>query len=354
MKKTILMILLLFIAQPFLKSELLTVFKNLTKPGHLHIKDDRIYIVQESNIFVYNLKDYKLLGQMGKEGEGPGELNKSVFYVNKVIKVKDGILFEGYNKIIKYSKNGEFVWQKRKNSSLNQTLPIGDKFVVRRVRVDTKTKILLICISLYSKDLKPLKDLYCIKHFQQGGPDSALKMNMLLDIPVFKVWENKIYVEKSAKEFLIDVFDQKGEIISSIKHAYENLKLNQNHKKQIIERYKKDVLIKREGGWEMWSKRNKTVYPKIFPAIQNFEIIDNKIYVQTYLQKDGMDEYWILDLEGKLMKKIYLPSFKPGSLLDSILGTKLNCIYQNRLYYLEENEEEEWGMYGILIEENTD
>ena len=348
MKKIILFMLLILVIKLLIIGEKLIVFEDIAKPHYLHISDDRVYIVQESNIFVYDFDNFKFLFKFGREGQGPGELSKSVFYRNKLITTKKGVLFEGYDKVILFSNEGKFIWEKRKMPSVSQILPIGNKFVVRRIKTITKSKKEFNCISLYNRDIKPIKDLFCLESPQQNLANK-MKINMLLDTPIFKVWEDRIYIEKSLKGFLIDVYDLNGEILYSIKSPYKNLKLTKNRKKQIIDRYKNDVLVKREGGWDHFSKINLLVYPDTFPAIQNFEIFDNKIYVQTYKQKEGKDEYWMIDLKGKLIKKIYLPQFPSESLLDSILGTKLNCIYKNIIYYLKENGEEEWELHHSLI-----
>jgi len=243
MKKIILFMLLILVIKLLIIGEKLIVFEDIAKPHYLHISDDRVYIVQESNIFVYDFDNFKFLFKFGREGQGPGELSKSVFYRNKLITTKKGVLFEGYDKVILFSNEGKFIWEKRKMPSVSQILPIGNKFVVRRIKTITKSKKEFNCISLYNRDIKPIKDLFCLESPQQNLANK-MKINMLLDTPIFKVWEDRIYIEKSLKGFLIDVYDLNGEILYSIKSPYKNLKLTKNRKKQIIDRYKNDVLVK--------------------------------------------------------------------------------------------------------------
>ena len=345
------MILLLFVLmiQPLLKSEFLKKFNDLDNPHCLHIADSRIYIAQESNVFVYDLKSLKILFKFGKKGQGPGELMKSAFYRNKVSTVNNGILFEGYNKIIFFDKKGNLLWEKRKLPVINQSIPVNNnKFVVRKTVGEGGKKQTRECILILNKKLELEKELFCIDCLQHMM-GNKMRLNMLLDIPVFKVWKDKIFVEKSINGFLIDVYNYDGKLLYSIKHPYKNLKFTNEHKKKIIDRFSKDVAIKKEGGWKQFSKQNDLIYPETFPAIKNFDIFDNKIYVQTYTEKEGKNEYWILDLKGKLLKKTFLPSFDTDSLLDSILGTKLNCIYQNTLYFIEENDNEDWELHSSFI-----
>ena len=108
----------------------------------------------------------------------------------------------------------------------------------------------------------------------------------------------------------------------------------------------------------MKKKRRKDVkkififeFPDYFPAIQNFEISDNKIYVQTSKIRDNKDEYIIMDLKGNILNKTFLTRYKKPSILSRLFGAKLSVIKNEKIYYLKENEEkEEWELH---VEEIT-
>ena len=68
---------------------------------------------------------------------------------------------------------------------------------------------------------------------------------------------------------------------------------------------------------------------------------NDKIYVSTYLRQDNKEKYIIMDLKGKIIKKTYLPKFKNVTLVESVLGTKLHTLIDDKLIYLTENEDEE-------------
>ena len=159
------MILLLFVLmiQPLLKSEFLKKFNELDNPHCLHIADNRIYVAQESNVFVYDLNSLKLLFKFGKRGQGPGELMKSAYYRNKVSTVNNGILFEGYNKIILFDKKGNLLWEKRKLPAITQTVPIKNKFVVRKTVGEGGKKQTRDCILLLNNKLEQEKELFCME-----------------------------------------------------------------------------------------------------------------------------------------------------------------------------------------------
>lgn len=67
-------------------------------------------------------------------------------------------------------------------------------------------------------------------------------------------------------------------------------------------------------------------------------------------ESNNREEYIIMDLKGKIEKRVFLPKFKHISLVGSILGTKLHTIQGNVLYYLSENEDtEEWEFHKVQI-----
>jgi hypothetical protein len=316
------------------------------KPVGAAVDEDSLYVVEGATVSVYSLKDLRFVRKFGREGEGPGELKNTPFYVNKLVVLPGNIMLEGLDKIIFFSKQGKLEKEiKKKSLLIVQTLPIKNNFVVCRHRREKDPDVAYNCITLHNQDMEEIKDLYCMKHFDQGRPPSS-EMDMLMDIPGFKVYDDKIFIEESPKGFVIEVFDSQGSKLSQIDKSYEKIKLSDSHKNEILDRFKSDPLIKRGGGWEQFKKTTKMIFPDTFPAIKNFEIANGRLYIQTYKMVEGKAEYVVTDLKGKLIKKAYLPRFQPPSLLADALGIKLHAIQKDKLYYLKENEENEiWELH---------
>ena len=77
-------------------------------------------------------------------------------------------------------------------------------------------------------------------------------------------------------------------------------------------------------------------------------VTDERIYVKTSQTKGDKDEFIIMDLKGNTLKKVYLPAVKKQRYVNTMLGipAKFYKIYQNKFYYLYENEdEEEWEIH---------
>jgi hypothetical protein len=156
-------------------------------------------------------------------------------------------------------------------------------------------------------------------------------------------------VEESAKGFIIEVFDFKGQKLYQIERKYEKIKITDEDKNNIIENFKNDPHIQRQakqlGGWDALKKTIRFDFPDFFPPIQNFEISNNKIYIQTFKTRDKGEEYIIMDMKGNIQKTVFIPGFKKPSVMSKLLGVKLSTIKNDKIYYLEENEEEEWELH---------
>jgi hypothetical protein len=62
--------------------------------------------------------------------------------------------------------------------------------------------------------------------------------------------------------------------------------------------------------------------------------------------KENKSEYVVMDLKGNIIKRVYLPRVENVPYMSKIIGSKLHTIYNDKLYYLQENEEEEkWELH---------
>jgi len=77
-----------------------------------------------------------------------------------------------------------------------------------------------------------------------------------------------------------------------------------------------------------------------FP-LKFFLIADGKIYVQTFKREKNKSEFYIFDLDGKLIRKVMAP-FRESELLCAYPYTIAN----GKIYQVTENEDtEEWELH---------
>jgi hypothetical protein len=108
----------------------------------------------------------------------------------------------------------------------------------------------------------------------------------------------------------------------------------------------------KQGGFS-WDDLTKIVtldFPEHFPVIRNIEVGNNRIYVQTHKEADGKQEFFILDLKGKELKKLMIPEFQKQHLMSTMLGIRLSVMSDGKIYYVEENDDEEWELHQVAID----
>jgi hypothetical protein len=319
------------------------------KPDNITVYGSELYVVAGAEISVYSLNDLGLIRKFGKKGDGTGELQviPNIYY-NRVVVTPTTILVESFNKVIFFSKEGKPVKEKEKIEQIAQTVPVGENFAVEKFAPGADGAIYSV-IALYNPDMEQVKELYRQKFVQQGTP-GAVKLDMVMDFVDFKVYEDKIFIEESAGGFVIEVFDGKGEKSYRIEHEYEKINVTAEHKEAIIRRFKNDPSIVEQGkvfgGWEGIKKLFTMKFPGTFPAIRGLEVSGGKLYARTFKVVENKDEYVIMDLKGKIIKRVYVPAFENVSITGELLGAKLHTLQNDRLYYLVGNEAgEAWDLY---------
>lgn len=350
MKKIFVFCLLVVVAQA-LNGTKLGVLSDVLRPELLEVKGDKIYVVEGASFFVYSSKDLSLIRKFGRKGEGPGEVSVIPSLSNEIIAYPDFLFVVGMNKVIFFSHEGKMKQEKRKQPQLFRVFPVGDNFVGHKIETDEKQQSFSVIILLDS-NLKKKKELYK----EVSGLPRRRELNMVPETIQFAVSADKIFIEESKKGFVIEVFDKEGNKISTIKKNVEPLKLGESHKQSILKDFRADTLVKMQvkqvGGWDEFKKFLKMSYPDTFPVIRDIIVPGNRIYVQTFKEKNGKVEYYVMDIDGKNKKSIFLPKVKEPSVLSRIVGkgTRYFDFDNNKFYYLYENEdEEEWEVHLEMI-----
>lgn len=325
------------------------------KPDNISVFQDVLYVIEGATIYIYSMKDLHLQKKIGREGEGPGELKAVPGYPNRVSGYLEYILVESPDKIVFYSREGNLIKEKRKPSRTTQVIPIGKNYVVKRLGTGEDNRTVYSNIYIYNSNMKKIKRVYSQKWVQQGDTPPAIKLDMVTDFINIRVYENKLFIDESPGGFLIEVFDQEGSKLYQVKKSIKPVRVTGEHKKQIIEDFKEDPYVKPQinmlGGWNEAKKLFTMNFHDYFPAIQNMEISGNHLFIRTSGIKNDKEEYLIMDLRGKNLKKVLIPRMAKIPFMSKIMGVKLNVIHNNKLYYLKENEdEEEWELHVEKIE----
>ncbi len=310
-------------------------FDDLSRPSFIIAKYDRIYILEKTTVSIYSIKDFKLIKQFGKAGEGPGELKYipndrplNMFFRN------GEIVINSQNRVSFFSKDGDYL-REVKLAVGSFIYPLKDNYLgVGPILGDDKKSHM--GFRLYDQAFKGQKVLFK-SDFEVRNPGQVLLPVMPFTYnPLYK---DRIYINASSGKFRIQVFDFSGKLVKTISKEYPQLPVSDHYKKESLNFFKTDFRFK--GNFDYIKKRLK--YRSHHPVIQDIQVAEEKIFVVTYQKKDDLSECIILDMAGKELKRIYVPlnQLEPLSFYPLLYS-----VYQGKIYSLVEDEEEEtWKLH---------
>ena len=331
--KTLYIALLILVALPLMADRIVPM-PDVLNPETISMDNKQLYITENANVYIYSLKDFKLIRKFGKAGSGPKE-----FLVNAQSRLfldsqGKNLLISSQLKVSTFSKKGDYIKENRTAGLFTGFFrPIGDQFAGTRLIIENN--VMNVAVHLYSKDFKVGKQLFKQPHiFQQGR-----KMNPVGRFLLFTTYQDRIYVEDS--EGKIHIFDGKGSKQMTLSPTYTALKLSSEHKKEILNFYKNDPQIKQF--WNFF--KDNLEFPSHFPNIRFANVMDDRIFIQTWRVKDKKSEFLIYGIDGNFKKKVYilLPDV-------AIMSRNAYAVHKNQIYQFKENiEEEQWELHILDI-----
>lgn len=331
MRKNIVILILVLFTGIVLSAKVVPL-EEVEKPTRLVVDNENVYITENATVYIYSLKDYKLKKKFGKPGEGPKEFKTGGFPLI-IVPQKDNIVINSAGKISYFTKGGEFIKEVKNRIPYNMALwPLGDLFAGRGFK--GVSGIVYITIDVYDKNFKKLKEIYSTPNQVQRNPASPIKV--FEKSFVFETYGKHVFVA-SRISMVIDVFDAEGKKLYSIDHPYELLDFTSADKKRILDSYKNSPRTR--NFYE--SIKQRLVFPKNYPAISNFFVSGDKIYVMTYEQKEKQTAFFIFELKGKFLRKSYVPLHRPTAMDISAFWVAYNNMYQ----VIDNEEEEQWELH---------
>jgi hypothetical protein len=307
------------------------------RPLTIDLDKTHVYVTEDVTVYIYSLKDFRLVKRFGRQGEGPEEF-KVFPGVPVLINVRtDDLIVNSIGKVSYFTKDGTFKKEIKIPGGFNVGfIPIGEKFVgmglVQENKINYKT------LNIYDARLKKINEIYRTLHQQQ--PD---KMGIKVSEKSFDydVYDNKIFISGSEK-FVIDVLDSDGKPLYSIKQDYELIKFTPEMKDMVLDYLKTDYKTRAYFDVIKWRLR----FPDTLPAILDIFVSNQKIYAVTNKtgenKKPGVKEreVYIFEVKGKLLKKVFLPIVESG------IEPFPFCIQNEKLYQvLERDNDEAWELH---------
>lgn len=317
-------------------AEKISDLSEVLKPDRFYVFKNRVYITEGTTIKIFDLSNGKFIKSFGKKGEGPGEFKHSP----KLVGYKEHLIANSSGKVIFFTLNGRFLREIKVQGHNAQYLPVKNNFIGRRNSPQKKGGKFIQNIGIYDNKFKSLKVLYNapmpgMMFFAQGQknkPEYKI-INNLID---YAANSGNIVIADSSKGFFLKTFNKDGKLIKEINKKYIKEKVSENYKKREMDK------LKSKPWYKQLKDRFNFVFPEYFPPFKKFILAKDKIYIQTYKEKENTSEFILLDLKGKELARYYFPI---GSNNESFY-----TIYNNNYIYLKENEDEEnWELHFVEI-----
>lgn len=299
----------------------------------------RMYVTHGTSVYIYSLKDFKLIKKFGKQGEGPTEfmLNAQRGTGTLFLSVhSEDITVNSFGKITWFTKDGIF-----KKASMIQSIFLGEVQPFGNNLIGIKSKFgqeswMILC--LYDHKFNELKEIVKVPHPFRPGKG----LHLLKDNPRTIVYENKLFAAWD-KDFIIRVFDTDTNELYTIKRDEKKRKITDDFKKKVIDYIKTAPETK-----NAFEFLKPITFPEYTPAIAGMTVSDNRLYVITFIEDENENgECLIMDLKGKLLKRLFLPLKKSTPLLSYPY-----FIHEGSIHQIVENEEEEqWELHITAIKD---
>ncbi len=324
-KKILYLVALMFIMQLCLWTHSPIVLNELQRPGIVEVGQDFIFIEDHSSVFIYSLKDFKLVKKVGKQGEGPREFK----IISSIYTQGDSLVINSRSKISFFTLSGEFLREVRPISG-SDFFPVQDAFWGMDMVMEKKFSHLTV--NLYNSKLQKIKEISRRKGAFLGSKflDPILIYGPLG--PELLPAGERILVKGS--EGKIKVFDVKGNLTTTIVPNYPKVKVSEKKEEEILEFYKTNPRTKDQ--FSTLKKRFK--FPAYFPYIRDYFGDPGQVYVLTFKEQEGKKQLLVFDKEGKAISEIFIELEEKNILELFPLTIKDNKIYQ----LVDDLERENW------------
>ncbi|MBU4268610.1 MAG: 6-bladed beta-propeller [Acidobacteria bacterium] len=322
-----------FTAMPA-SAEMVAKLPQVMQPNYIAFTDQRVYVVEESaKIHIFGKSPQGVIFEktFGQEGEGPGEFD----FIHQIRVCKDHLEIPTFGKFARFSLDGQFLDEIKLPMRVfkNAIYRIGENFLVKDWRFDNKeTKT---TINLYDKDFKLIRELGV--HKEAGG---ASKINLVAEYYSPRALGETIYLVESGKKTIVTIYDKFGVQQREIHLLLPPVKMTDALKETIIKPLKEAPDMKSR--WAAFAERLS--FPGHAPGLDYFVVVDDRFVTRTYNYRGDRVEFVIFDMQGKELKRVFLPY--TGRLNNGCLF----CFFQGRFYYLKENlDEEVWELHSEKV-----
>jgi hypothetical protein len=301
--------------------------EELENPRYVTADKNILLIEDNSKVKMFAMKDFRLIKTIGGKGEGPAEFKN--FACPQIL--SDSIMVSSTRKVSFFDFSGELIKEQKTNSNRSIIKKIKDKYVSDSIKMEKDD--FYISYNIYSPDFTVEKVLYKGKWAIHKGGEKDL-----FEIYFFDAYDGKV-IFAHREGFKIEILDENGNNLHTIKANLPRIPFTDEDMEKLF----KGMEVNTKNKGYVQSMRKSAIKPDYYPAIRACRIADGKIYVVTYLKEKERSECLIFNMEGKQLKKVFIPLKDTSPIM-----TPLFTISNGHLYQLIDNEAKE--LYQLVVD----
>ncbi len=308
----------------------------LARPSMFLVNHDRIYVLDRATVYVYSLKEHKLINKFGKAGEGPTEFIYSENNGRPLsMCIYNGqVIVNSSHRRTYFDLDGNFI--KVERVPVDRLLFPVDGKILGIGLLPGKDRQQYVGYTLHDKEFKSEKTIF-LSDVEMNNPRKLiLPLTSFTYNPAYK--EN-FYISVSSDDFKINVYDIDGKKSYVIAKDYPKIKIPANFKHDSLAYFKNHRRFKRS-----FELIKKILHIRdYFPPIRDLQIVDDFIYVLTFKRQGEKWELIKMDLRGNEKGRTFvaLNTYEPFSFYPILYS-----VCKGKIYTLVEDEEEEtWKVH---------
>jgi 6-bladed beta-propeller protein len=185
MKKMILVLVLVLMSTAAFAEHAITL-PEIMDPAMIEVNNVKLYVLQRTEIFIYSIKDKKLIKKFGREGEGPGEFIINPYGAPMSLTIQgEQLVINSTNKISYFSLDGKY---------LNETpappntvfVPMKGEYLGIGAALPPGKQQPQLAFRIFDKDFRPHTALYYTDIIVGNLRNISLPMEALHYIPYYK------------------------------------------------------------------------------------------------------------------------------------------------------------------------
>jgi len=306
-------------------------------PDSIDFTASELYVLEGGTVSVFSLPEMTRVRTFGGSGIGPGKLSPRHSFDQAIRVVGDTVLVEDNDKLIRFSRAGQLIEEKRKPENSTWFVPIGDRYAAKSMVVEGTPPTQIIRIALYDAQLGEVKELYRQPWFQQRQ-GQGFSTVLLGDQLHFAVARDRVCVEESPKGFVVECFDSSGRSVSAIERARAGVPVTaaDRDREMALVRTEKRValMIGMTGSWEKLRQIWTITFPAVTPPLRELQAGANRLLARTFERTGDTVKHVLLDLDGTAERELWLPMPTDAETEARVSGTAFFKLVGDRYYYL--------------------